>query len=172
MAGGYTIGALVLSNFGEQPQLTIAGVPVGRRLIDREQPGREVEGSVMIILATDAPLSSRQLGRLARRAGMGLARTGSIIGHGSGDFAIAFSTARRNPASPDGNLRQVEILADAELGVHFQAVIEAVEEAVLNSLFRAETVTGRDGNTSMALPLAETVEILRQYGHAEVTLPS
>lgn len=170
VADGYTTGALVLTNFGARPQLSITGAPVGKILAERERAAREEEGSVMIVIATDAPVDSRQLGRMARRAGMGLARTGSTIGHGSGDFAIAFSSARQVTGNPDSPILRTERLVDAMLGIHFQAVIEAVEEAVYNSLFRAETVVGRDGHTSPALPLEETVKILQQYGHPEAHL--
>lgn len=178
--GGYTVGALVLANFGIREELTIAGVPVGRLLgqvapvAGRDEPLRgasETEsrpgnaGSIIIVLATDAPLDSRGLGRLARRAPMGLARTGSIAHHGSGDFVLAFSTAYRIPHDPVEPLRHVNLLNETwrTMDPLFQATVEATEEAIVNALFVADTVIGRDGNCSPALPVEDVLEILRQY---------
>lgn len=168
--GGWTVGVLVLANFGATGQLVIDGVHVGRHL--ERLTSRETEkGSIVTIVATDAPLLDRGLGRLARRVALGLARTGSTGGHGSGEVAIAFSTAPglRVPHEPERPLLQREILADDDRGNHpgqidalFQAVVEATEEAVLNSLFRAETVIGRDGHTSHALPLERVRELMRE----------
>ena len=167
--GGWTVGVLVLANFGAAGQLVVDGVRVGRAL-EHEEARRPEQGSIITIVATDAPLLDRGLGRLARRVALGLARTGSTGGHGSGEVAIAFSTAPglRVPHELVRPLLQREILADDDRGNHpgqidalFQAVVEATEEAVLNSLFRAETVTGRDGHTSHALPLERVRELLR-----------
>ncbi|MCB9136760.1 MAG: P1 family peptidase [Caldilineaceae bacterium] len=161
----WTLGALLQTNFGRPGELMIAGAPVGRDLrppdsppaaseIDVEGPER---GSVMIVLATDAPLSARQLRRLCVRAGAGLARTGSRLGHGSGDFVIAFTTAYGIPHRLDDEeeplVIQGPILNDEPRAMHhfFPAVVEAVEEAVLNSLFAAETMTGRDGHVRYGL---------------------
>jgi D-aminopeptidase len=166
--GGWTVGVLVLANFGSVGQLLVDGVPVGRAL-ERERDREPEKGSIVTIVATDAPLLDRGLGRLARRVALGLARTGSTGGHGSGEVAIAFSTAPalRVPHEPERPLLQREILADDDRGNHpgqidalFQAVVEATEEAVLNSLFRAETVVGRDGHVSHALPLDRMRELL------------
>jgi len=189
--GGYTVGVLVQTNFGGV--LTIAGVPVGKELdryylkdelerppnkragrkvdgVDREHPrsGRDVaDGSVIIVVATDAPLESRNLNRLAARAIMGLARTGSSGSNGSGDYVIAFSTAadaRVRSGSPNSfSPAEVRLLGNEATSPLFEAVIEATEEAIYNSLFRASTMTGR-GHTIEALPISETVEILRRYG--------
>lgn len=170
--GGWTVGVLVLANFGAAGQLVVDGVKVGRAL-ERERNLEPEKGSIITIVATDAPLLDRGLGRLARRVALGLARTGSTGGHGSGEVAIAFSTAPglRVPHEPASPVLQREILADDDRGNHpgqidalFQAVVEATEEAVLNSLFRAETVTGRDGNTSLALPLERVREIMQHRG--------
>ena len=170
--GGWTVGVLVLANFGAAGQLVVDGVPVGRTLARERDPLPE-QGSIVTIVATDAPLLDRGLGRLARRVVLGLARTGSTGGHGSGEVAIAFSTAPglRVPHEPARPLLQREILADDDRGNHpgqidalFQAVVEATEEAVLNSLFRAETVTGRDGHTSYALPLDRVQELVAPGG--------
>ncbi|NLW17095.1 MAG: P1 family peptidase [Firmicutes bacterium] len=163
--GGFTVGALVLSNFGSRRHLTIAGVPVGRELAEykEEKPN---DGSIMIIIATDAPLKSRQLLRLAKRAPFGLARTGGIASNGSGDFAIAFSTTLPQPhSSQPGERQDGGLLENGQLMTQlFQATIEAVEEAVLNSLFRAHTVVGRDDHVVPALPIDRVVELLKRYG--------
>ncbi|ACZ39387.1 P1 family peptidase [Sphaerobacter thermophilus] len=167
--GGYTVGALVLGNFGRRDQLTIAGVPVGRELAGWRPdaaPEPPESGSVMVILATDAPMLDRALRRLARRAALGLARTGSIAGHGSGDYIIAFSNAVRIPHEPSERVLTLpHIVEDGALidGL-FQAAVEATEEAVINALFAATTMTGRDGHVRYALPLDETLAILRRAG--------
>ena len=147
--GGYTVGVLVQTNFGGN--LTIAGAPVGREL----KAAREgtPDGSVIIVIATDAPVDARNLRRMAARSMMGLARTGSSASNGSGDYAIAFSTAPR----------EARLLSNDAMSPLFLAVIEATEEAVYNSLFRASTTTGR-GRTVEALPLEPTIRILRRYG--------
>lgn len=155
--GGWTVGALVQTNFGRAEELIFAGMPVGEwlRPPGQEQSASAERGSVMVVLATDAPLDSRQLQRLCVRAGAGLARTGSHIGHGSGDFVIAFSTARRIHHWPQQLTETATVLADegrAMAGL-FPAVIEAVEEAVLNSLCAAVTTEGRDGHVRYALPV-------------------
>jgi len=172
--GGYAVGVLVQSNFGGI--LQIAGAPVGIELgryafadqvggdeaYDPEQDVQEW-GSIMMVVATDAPLSDRNLERVARRAVMGLSRTGSYASNGSGDYVIAFSTANgvRRPTT-DG-VHAYEELANESMSGIFQATVEATEEAIYNSLFKAETVTS-NGRTVEALPIEETVEILRRYG--------
>jgi D-aminopeptidase len=135
------------------------GVMLGKTSFDRFLPSRD-DGSCMMILATDAPLSSRQLGRLARRAMLGLARTGSIMGHGSGDYAIAFSTDRAGVEGAGAG----DCLPDGELNPLFLATVEAVEESVYDSLFASETVVGRDGNRLDQIPVEQVVEILRKHG--------
>lgn len=158
-SGGWTVGALVQTNFGRAEELIFAGIPVGQwlRPSEQKQPSPPERGSVMVVLATDAPLDSRQLHRLCVRAGAGLARTGSHIGHGSGDFVIAFSTARRIRHWPNALTESSALLADegrAMAGL-FPAVVEAVEEAVLNSLCAATTTTGRGSHIRYALPVEE-----------------
>ena len=151
--GGYTVGVLVQTNFGGI--LTINGAPVGKELGQyylKDQLEPPPQGSCMIVIATDAPVDSRNLNRLAARSLLGLGRTGSSASNGSGDYAIAFSTIRQ-PAS---------LLSNDSMSPLFEGVIEATEEAVYNSLFRAETTTGR-GRTIQALPIDKTVEILRRY---------
>ena len=166
--GGWTVGALVLSNFGWKEHLAIAGVPVGRELIAKEKartttpPGGA--GSIVTVLATDAPLSSRQLGRIARRAFLGLARLGSFSSNGSGDIAIAFSTSARVPYDPPAGLLEERRVADANINPLLLASVEATEEAIVDSLFTATTVVGRDGNTSPELPVPDVIEILDRYG--------
>ncbi len=152
--GGYTVGVLVQSNFGGV--LTINGAPVGRELGNfafQRALGESADGSIMMVVATDAPLDARNLERLAKRALTGLARTGASMTNGSGDYVIAFSTT--GAAEP--------LVGNNAMSPLFQAVAEAAEEAVYNSLFRATTVQGHRG-TIEALPLDETVAILRKYG--------
>jgi D-aminopeptidase len=161
LAGEYTVGVLVLSNFGLWHQLKIAGVPVGQVL---PKPGRQEEekGSIIMVVATDAPLDARQLGRIAKRAGFGLARTGSVAGHGSGDFVLAFSTGSR-PLEISSDRLVAARLRDDKLGSLFEATVEATEEAILNALFTAGSMIGRDGNTRPALPVADVIRILNNY---------
>ena len=170
--GGHTIGVLVQSNFGGV--LTIDGVPVGvelgkyylkevsasSRTNDAAVGSDNADGSIIIVIATDAPLDHRQLSRLASRAMSGLARTGSSMTNGSGDYVIAFSSSNRINASE--GVRNVRVLGNDAMSPLFQAVIEATEEAIINSLFRATTVTG-NGRTVDALPIDKVREILRRY---------
>ena len=163
--GGYTVGVLVQTNFGGV--LTINGAPVGRELGEyylKDQLS-SADGSVIIVIATDAPVDARNLERMAARAMTGLARTGSAMTNGSGDYAIAFSTSPdvRLKAQTDRNApRSVKSLPNDAVSPLFLGVIEATEEAIYNSLFRATTTTGR-GRTVQALPLDRTLEILRKY---------
>jgi len=167
--GGYTVGALVQTNFGGI--LTIDGAPVGERLGRhdfREQvQGKPEAGSCMIVLATNAPLSSRNLERLAKRAVLGLARTGSYLSNGSGDFVIAFSTKNLVPFTPKERTLTVEELSNDAMSPLFLASVEAVEEAVYNSLLKATTVTGHQGHTGEAIPVDRLREILTEAGAAK-----
>ncbi len=147
--GGYTVGVLVQTNFGGD--LTIAGAPVGRELAARSGQGR-ADGSCVMVIATDAPLEARNLKRMAARAIMGMARTGAAGSNGSGDYAITFSTSRSHPS-----------VSNDAMSPLFLATIEATEEAIINSLLRATTVTG-NGHTVEALPIEATKEILRRHG--------
>lgn len=164
---GWTVGVLVLANFGRKDQLTIDGVPVGRSLTGAimEPPER---GSIMFVVATDAPLLDRGLRRLARRCAIGLGRTGSISGHGSGDYVIAFSPAEavRVPHEPEAPTMKTEIVLDSGRTIDdlFQATVEATEEAIINALFRATTLTGRDGHVREALPVERVLEIMQAAG--------
>jgi D-aminopeptidase len=161
---GFTVGVLVQTNFGRPENLRVDGVPVGRRISRPEDVHRPAAGeSVMVVLATDAPLTSRQLRRLCVRAAAGLARVGSDFGHGSGDFVIAFTTAHRIPHRSLALTTQRAALADEGRAMFWllPAVAECVEEGVLNSLFRAETVVGRDGHTRHALPAEQVAALVK-----------
>ena len=172
--GRYTLGVLVQCNCGSREQLRIAGVPVGREI-----PGNKVwsnvsrpngtvpqagddTGSIIIVIATDAPLLPTQLKRLARRASMGLARTGSVSGNGSGDIFIAFSTANPGASQPAG-LRQVQMVPNDEMGPFFAATVEATEEAIVNALVAAETMIGIDDHKVEAIPHERLQEVLKKY---------
>lgn len=157
-AGGYTIGVLVQTNFGGR--LTIDGVPVWRYLQPSDFLGNRADGSCMIVVATDAPLSPRQLHRLAKRAIFGMARAGATGSNGSGDFVIAFSTTNR--IAETGTLAPIERLSEESLSPLFEAVIDATEEAIDNSLLRATTVRGRDGHVAPAIPIDRLRELLKR----------
>ena len=170
--GGYTVGVLVQTNYGGV--LTIGGAPVGQELGQyylREEVQRagavkdSGNGSVMMVVATDAPMDARNLKRLAARAWLGVARTGSSASNGSGDYAIAFSTAQQvRIMTQDKSLtRHLEVMTNDSMSPLFEAVIEATEEAVYNSMFRATTTTS-NGHTVAALPIEQTKEILKKYG--------
>jgi len=167
--GGYTVGVLVQTNFAGV--LTIAGAPVGRELgrYLREEVGGTAKdranGSVIIVIATDAPVEARNLKRIAARAMLGLGRTGAAGSNGSGDYVIAFSTAPqvRIRSEEKASPRHIEVLTNDSMSPLFLAVIEASEEAVYNSLLRATTITGR-GHTVEALPIDRTTAILKKYG--------
>jgi D-aminopeptidase len=150
VAGGHTVGVLVLANFGDYDELRVDGVPVGL-LLDRVPSGSErpPAGSCIAVVATDAPLDSAALSRLARRAGLGLARTGSVAHHASGEIFVAFSTSRAAAA--------------VDVNPLFAATIDATEEAVLNCLWSAETTTGREGRTIEALPHDEVLALLESH---------
>ena len=174
---GHTVGVLVLSNFGSRERRTVDGVPVGRRLalFDAKRGEAPPEGSCIVVAVTDAPIDSAGCVRLARRAGLGLARTGSTANHASGEIFLAMATGlRRNRTFTDrsdahqpssgGADRSAATIEGGELDQFFAAVVEATEEAVLNSLLAASTVTGRDGNTSLALPAERVRELLHAAG--------
>lgn len=151
-AGEYTVGALVLSNFGTPESLILAGRPLGAALDARLKQAAEPEkGSIIMIVATDAPLDARQLRRLSMRAGTGLARTGSVYGHGSGDIALAFSTAYTVPHLADAPMPAVPMVHESKLDPLFRAAADSVEQAIVHALWHAETVAGRDGHTRRAL---------------------
>src|SRR5574337_1558120 len=166
--GGYTVGVLVQTNFGGV--LDIDGVPVGKLLHKyylSDKLNDSPDGSCMIVVATDAPLDSRNLGRLAKRAMLGLGKTGGIESNGSGDYAIAFSTneAVRVPYESNSPLQPMTAVRNDDMSPLFMAAIEATEEAILNSLFHAETTTGRDHHGIDALPIDAVLRIMRQRGY-------
>jgi D-aminopeptidase len=162
--GGYTVGVLVQANHGRRPELRIAGVPVGRELpLTARQPAAEELGSIIIVVATDAPLMPHQLKRLARRASLGLARTGATSGNSSGDIFIAFATANADAAQAS-DVAQVAMLSNARISALFSATVEATEEAIVNALVAAETMTGAGDRTVEALPHARLRDVLRKYG--------
>lgn len=167
-AGDAMVGALVLANFGRLPQLQVGGVPVGAKLAQRADtcPGARDQGSIIIILATDAALDARQLRRLATRCGAGLARTGSTWGHGSGDIALAFSTAYTLPADPRARMPTVAMLHETCLDPLFDAAVEATEQAIVHALWAARGVTGRNGHSRPAV-----AELLPQW-RALLAFPS
>ncbi len=163
----FTLGALVLNNTGRASDLRINGIPVGNELApDSPSIMEGIDGSIMLVIATDAPLSARQLGRVARRGAFGLARTGLTASHSSGDFVIAFSTgslaslSAKSPPGPD------EFIPEPRLSAFFRAAIEAIEEAIINSLLRAETMTGRDGITRTGIPVERVKTIVAKYGRS------
>ena len=166
--GGYTIGVLVNANHGRRPELVMGGVPVGRLyeavspVAQALAPGQS-EGSIIVIIATDAPLDSRQLTRLAKRAALGLARTGSTARHGSGDFMLAFSTANVIPHYPKDRTYTLTQLADTHINPLITATLEATEEAILNALTMAATVVGRDDRRVEAISLTRLRAVLGQH---------
>lgn len=172
--GGYTVGVLVQCNCGTRRQLRIGGLPVGEELTVNPpragvQPYREDVGSIIIVVATDAPLLPHQVQRLARRATMGLARTGSTSGNGSGDIFIAFSTANPSAAAAGGPVN-VAMLPNDSMNPLFEATVRATEEAIVNALVGAETMSGAHGSTVTALPHDQLRDLLRK--HNRLTVPA
>jgi D-aminopeptidase len=160
-AGGYTVGVLVQCNYGLRPQLRIAGVPVGKE-IPQEAAYKNETGSIIVIVATDAPLIPTQLKRVAHRVTDGLGRLGSISGNGSGDIFLAFSTA--NPHAYYGDKpATIQTLPNDLMDPIFQATVQATEEAVVNALVAADTMVGRDGHKAIALPHDQLREVLKKY---------
>ncbi len=172
--GGYTVGVLVQANHGSRSQLTIAGVPVGKELldtlpfkIDNNETGyianeQSETGSIIVILATDAPLLPNQLKRLAQRIPLGVTRTGGIGGNGSGDIFLAFSTANKNAFSND-SVEKVATMPNELMNSLFAATIQATEEAIINALFAGETIVGINGNTVYGLPKEAVLRIMKKY---------
>jgi D-aminopeptidase len=179
--GGWTLGVLVQANYGRRGLLRVDGVPVGEAIPTSEVPGAHGTsrsglggpppgaGSIIGIVATDAPLLGDQCRRLAQRAALGLARTGGLGAPSSGDLFLAFATGNRGlpPAEDDGSASDpvsIRMVSGAKLGPLFEATVEAMEEAIVNALVAAETMTGRDGNTAHRLPHDRLVEVMRQAG--------
>ena len=177
VVSGWTVGALVQANYGDRERLRVDGVPVGRELgydvvpSPFEDPRDAGAGSIIVVVATDAPLLPHQLERIAQRPGLGIARVGGAGENSSGDLFLAFSTANRGRISSykdedDGAPIEVEMLRDAQISQLFWATIESVEEAILNALVAAETLVGPDGVTAHALPHEALVDVMRRYGRA------
>lgn len=169
-AGGYTVGVLVQANFGTRKHLMVAGAPVGKEISCDKHPCRPIarpaparEGSIIIVVATDAPLVAHQLRRLAVRAALGIARTGGMSGNGSGDIFIAFSTANAGAAG-DPSAATVRMLSNRRIDDLFEATVLATEEAVINAMVAAETMVGRDYHQWVRLPHEELKQVLRKYG--------
>jgi len=175
--GGYTVGVLVQTNFGTRNQLTIAGVPVGKELLDsfpitfngvtgvakNSTPAQDDRGSIIVVIATDAPLLPHQLKRIAQRASLGIGRDGGIGANGSGDIFLAFSTANLNAFNRNDE-QKVTLYPNDKMNALFTATIQATEEAIINALIAAKTTTGINGNTVPALPHDSVIRILKKYG--------
>ncbi|HEV8564285.1 MAG TPA: P1 family peptidase [Actinomycetota bacterium] len=177
VAEGWIVGALVQANYGDRSRLRVDGAPVGRELgydvvpSPFEAPRDSGAGSIIVVVATDAPLLPHQLERIAQRPGLGIARVGGAGEHSSGDLFIAFSTANRGRIASDkddgnGSPVEVEMLPDPQISELFWATIESVEEAILNALVAAETMVGPDGVTAHALPHDALVDVMRRFGRA------
>jgi D-aminopeptidase len=167
--GGYAVGVLVQANYGDRERLAIEGVPIGREIPPERVPVEDVSvppdrGSIIIVVATDAPLLPHQLHRVAQRAGLGVARLGGAGENGSGDIFIAFSTANRGLAG--GGTRSVEMLGNDAIDPLFYAAIEATEEAIVNALLQAETMTGKGGSTAHRLDPELLADLVRRAGTA------
>jgi L-aminopeptidase/D-esterase-like protein len=161
--GGYTVGVLVQCNYGRRDQLRIAGVPVGKEIPEhRAYENSDDTGSIIIVIATNAPLIPTQLKRVARRASLGLGRDGSYSGDGSGDIFVAFSTANPGAAGSKG-IHDLKMLPNDSLDPIFLATVQATEEAIVNAMIAADTMTGIDGHTAIALPHERLREVLRKY---------
>jgi D-aminopeptidase len=166
-SGGHTVGVLVQANFGRRPQLRIAGVPVGLEITENQlayesSPQFDTDvGSIIIVVATDAPLLAHQLKRLARRASLGVARTGSSSGNGSGDIFVAFSTANSGAATAD--VAQLTMLSNDGMDKIFEATVQATEEAIINAMIAAETMTGIDNHKVFAISHDRLKEVLKKY---------
>jgi D-aminopeptidase len=163
-----TVGVVVLANFGERGQLRVDGVPVGRLLAAGTGPRPRPAGSCIVVVATDAPLLAGQLTRVARRAGLGLARTGSVAHHASGEIFLAFSTTGRR--ARDRGRATVEAMPDGDLDAVFVATVDATEEAVLNALWNAQRTEGREGRVADALPHEDVLELLAAHQRLELGL--
>ena len=168
-SGEYTVGVLVQANFGRRPQLRVAGIPVGEEITDspayalRDRGGLSNDvGSIIVVMALDAPLLPHQLKRIARRASMGIARTGGVASNSSGDIFIAFSTANPGSGGTEG-VPSVKFLPNERLTPFFEATVDATEEAIINALVAADTMVGVNDRRVIALPHDRLVELLKKY---------
>jgi D-aminopeptidase len=160
--GAFTVGVLVQSNFGSLEHLRLGGKLVGAELKERMEfqarPG--IAGSIIAVVATDAPLLPHQLSRLAKRAALGIARIGSYAAHGSGEIVVSFSTANRIPRKPRKKVYRLRVLGDAFINPLYEATVDATEEAILNAIFQAETMTGSQGRTASEIPIEMVKDLL------------
>lgn len=163
--GGYTVGVIVLANFGPRHCFQIAGCPVGNAIQDL-QPDPHPDGSIVVVIATDAPLNGLQLRRVAKRAALGIGRTGGYASHVSGEFCLAFSTATIIPRCSTNLTVDLRLLRDQYLDPLFAATIEATEEAIINSVLQATDMRGRDDHIVYALPLERLHQLLKKQGLA------
>ncbi|HLU68523.1 MAG TPA: P1 family peptidase, partial [Kofleriaceae bacterium] len=167
--GGYTVGVLVMSNFGLREDLRVDGIPVGRILAPRYaelETRRTSYGSIIAVLATDAPLVAHQLTRLSKRVALGIGRSGSFAAHNSGEIVVAFSTANSVPRNPRRSVYRLRVLIDARMDPLYLAAVEATEEAILNALCMATDMDGVDGHRAPALPLDALRDIYVRHLHA------
>jgi L-aminopeptidase/D-esterase-like protein len=165
------VGVLVQCNYGLRGQLRVAGAPVGIEIPVDEPRARDEHGSIIIVVATDAPLLPHQLKRLARRAALGLARNGSVAGNGSGDIFIAFGTANAGAADPE-RLVTVSMLPNDLMNPLFSATVQATEEAIINAMVASPTMTGIDGHVAVGLPHDQLRAVLRKYNRLVDPLPA
>ncbi len=166
--GGYVVGVLVMSNFGTMADLRLDGIPLGEILMEemRTEPRREHNyGSIIVVVATNAPLMSHQIARLCKRAALGVGRCGSIAANDSGEIMVGFSTANTVPRQSKKMRYKMKVLLDTAIDPLYRATIEATEEAIMNALCMAETMEGHSGNRANALPLGRVLEIVRAYSH-------
>ncbi len=169
--GGYTVGVLVMSNFGDAEDLRVDGLPVGPALARHALPRRSRYGSIIAVVATDAPLGNRALDRLCKRVALGIGRVGSYAAHGSGEIVIGFSTANTVPRRPSGRTFTLTLLADHAVNPLYQAAIEATEEAILNALCMAGTMVGFEGRTVPGLPLDALQQVVARFRGGPVAPP-
>ncbi len=175
--GGYTVGVLVQCNTGDRQELRIAGVPVGREIkisgiqAEASNPEQRDLGSIIIVIATDAPLIPTQMNRLARRATLALGRMGSYSGDGSGDLFVSFTTANSGAVKPASGIARIQMLPNGRMNPLFLATVNATEEAIVNAIVAAKTMTGADGYTSVALPHDQIGEILKKFQRLADRIP-
>jgi L-aminopeptidase/D-esterase-like protein len=163
----FTVGVFVQSNFGRRHEMTILGVPVGKHIGHDLLRGKPA-GSIIVVVATDAPIAGHQAKKLARRVALGMARTGALGHDSSGDIFLAFSTANAEAyAAPKGAVRRMDVLGNADIDPLYEGVVEATEEAIIDSMVANRTIVGRDGAKSIALPHDELVEVMRRYGRMD-----
>ena len=167
--GGYTVGVLVMSNFGEIEDLKVDGSPIGKLLVEKYEhikKRRHTYGSIIVVVATDAPMLGNQLNRLAKRAALGIGRVGSYAAHGSGEIVLAFSTANRLNRHDSKRVYKMDVMYDRGLNPLYKATIEATEEAILNCLFAADDMIGISNRLCPSLPNEEVGKLYKKYQDA------